>query len=208
MERKEQEHQTRSFDEVWAEIGPHIEREKQRRKNRRRIWTSVGSVCACAVVATAVILPITLYEKPEQPKLYLDDELSELSVSAEEFSSRLSDSKIPLVDITDYYIFSYTAYQTKENKMKGGVLVFADDENNLSYFINLRFYDKDVNVTGDTTVSYDMSYSTNSKANVEYFLDEDDQKYHIKAEYNSVKYYMEYTGSAEAITGFFEAFFD
>ena len=209
--------ETRDFSLVWKDIKQEIEPQRIKKKNSH--WLPLAASAASIVVACSIIIPIALAQNQPQvgdesssssEQVYLIDELSVVEVTTEEFFTKVTLAGIDLVDVSDYIVAFSTLFETQDAIVKGGKLELTDDLENSTFFLRLDFYDQSVTV-GDQEVEYDLNYSVNDIM-IEYRIQEAIPEggiyiYDIKANVNTVNYYLEYTCLTEDIKPFLDEFF-
>lgn len=200
----------RDFDEVWSEIKDKIDERPAKKKRKIIKWVSALAVSLCLILTCSIAIPKIIQNQPTQEKTYLDEELDKKSVTEETFYLGLENLNNEYIISLNYIKSDYVLFYTKDNKIVGGkVSLLGNDDN--ARIINIEFYSKVV--VGEIYINrfYDKEYSTNG-AQIEYGLKEHFEEYglytyYIKAEYNSLKYYIEYTCMEEDIRPFLDEFF-
>ena len=210
--------ETRDFALVWKDIKQEIE--PQRIKKKKSHWLPLAASAASVVVACSIIIPIALAQNQPQvgdesssssEQAYLIGELSVVEVTAEEFFTKVTLAGIDLVDVSDYIVAFSTLFETQDAIVKGGKLELTDSLENSTFYIMLRFYDQSVKVEEQEQEQYDFHYSVND-ASIQYrcksfYSEAGIYIYDIKANVNTVNYYMEYTCFTEDIKPFLDEFF-
>ena len=209
LREKSNETETPDFDKIWEKIQPRIEKEKKRRFVWRRILLPVA---CCAVVLGGTlpfVLPQLIHNEPTTPPpvLYLNDDLIVVQTNEETFHQAIESSDVQVVDLTRFKLDTVSILKTDKEVVKGGKAIFLDSQESPTCMIELGFYSADIEVSDKYESVYDTYYTTQSGAVIEYKFDQELSQYHIKAEYNSVQYFMDYTGVNETVTQFFENFF-
>ncbi len=213
LKEETQKIELRDFSQVWSEIQdrieePQVEQEKPVKTRIKRFWaTLMSGVAACLILVCAVCIPLML-NKPDDPMVFYVDELTQTAVSENQFYSDITSSGIAVVDLTRYTGQGFRIIKTSDNFIKGGKIEFFKEVNTSAYLIDLKFYSNDVVVSEDTIV-YDLTYTVNG-ATIEYTLTSDDGGfwiYDVKANYNSVNYFMNITALNQDVTLFFNEFF-
>jgi hypothetical protein len=222
MERKDVEQKlqeaadeikTPEFEKLWENIRPQIEKESKRKKSF--VFYKVLAPIACCLVAICVALPFILPKENNEPTTpstpppvyYLNDDLTLVTTEENHFLASLQSSSVSVVDLSRFKIQMCTIFETDTGVLKGGRADFLDNQESPTCFINLKFYAGDVKVSDVHYDNFDLNYTTQSGAIIEYKFDGDLNKYYIKAEYKTVQYFMEYIGVNETVTQFFEMFF-
>jgi hypothetical protein len=138
---------------------------------------------------------------------YLNDDLTLVNTDEANFLSSIQSSSVPVVDLSRFKSETCTIFETDTGVVKGGRVDFLDSQETPTCMIQLKFYAEDVKVSDMHYDNFDLGYTTQSGAVIEYKYDADLSKYYIKAEYKTVQYFMEYMGVNETVTQFFEMFF-
>lgn len=210
--------EVRDFSLVWNDIKPKIVPSKKKRSR----WLPVAASIASIVVACSVIIPIALHQNDgpivnenqnsgSSEQVYFSDELLLVEATPEDFFNQLTSASIDIVDINKYVISSSYLFKTTEQSVKGGRVELTDDLDFATFYLAVDFYDKSVKIDALLNRQYDFDYSVNG-AMIQYRLKEAYPEdgiyiYDIKANFNSVNYFMEYTCFTEDIKPFLETFF-
>lgn len=212
LEKSVEKIPVRDFSEVWEEIKDRVEPTK---KNRFFRWTPVVATVAGLAVVCSIVIPIVINQnQPENPpKTYLESELLSEEVEIQEFLSQISSSELDLVNLSLYSLSSTYLLKTTDSIVKGGQMELVDNLDSPTFYLNIIFYHKTVQVNETQKIEYEVDYTTTNGAVTEYRLKDSYPEYQIyvydiKANYNSVNYYMEYTCSTEDITPFLNSFFN
>ena len=210
--------EVRDFSLVWKDIKSKIVPQKKKRSH----WLPIAASVASVVVASSIIIPIAL-QSHDQPstgdnqgvgsseQVYLLDELLLLETTTEDFLNQLTSANIEIVDISNYVISSSYLFKTPTQNVKGGRVELTDDLDLATFYLTVDFYDKSVKIDELLNKSYDFDYSVN-EAMIQYKIKETYPEdgiyiYDIRANYNSVNYFMEYTCFTEDIKPFLNEFF-
>jgi hypothetical protein len=215
LQESAEEIQIPEFEELWESLQPRIEREKERKKKRNFVLYKLFAPIACCAVAICVALPFILPKEsgePTPPTLpppvyYLNDDLTIVNTDEANFLSSIQSSSVPVVDFSRFKNEVCAIYTIDTGDVKGGKSNFLDSQEIPTCMIQVKFYAEDVKVSDMHYDNFDLGYTTQSGAVIEYKYDADLSKYYIKAEYKTVQYFMEYTGVNETVTQFFEMFF-
>ncbi len=213
LERKLQESandiKVRDFSEVWEEIKDKVTPAKPERRRLPRWVPAVASV-ACVGIICGVTIPLALNNTPptgntSSATTYLQDNLSFVATTIEEFGSGLKQEQISYIDYSRYTIISSCLYKTVEGITKGGILEITD---NISTYATLKLYSNDVIVNKYSHIEYDQTYSVGG-AVIEYKLKSNDGVfvYDAKTVHKGTQYYMECTSVSEDIKPFFNSLF-
>lgn len=209
LEKSVHDIKKREFSEVWEEIEPEIKTKKK--KLRFKMIIPVATV-AFATLTVAIAIPTAL--KKDAEKIYFVNELGTISVQEEEFYKEIKNADIDCVDFSRYYVESYVLLKTRDLKVKGGLLDAADDEDDPTMIMTIKFFDSSVNVKGESYADYVLTYSVNG-ATIHYKMDkhleegeDETYEYLIKAEYRNVTYIIDFTSLSDNVTTFFDMFFD
>ena len=210
--------EVRDFSLVWKDIKSKIVPSKKKRSH----WLPIAASVACVFIACSIIIPIAL-QAPKQPgtgnnqgagsseQVYFLDELLLVETPSEELLNQLTSANIDIVDINKYIISSSYLFKSAEQGVKGGRVELTDDLDLSTFFLTVDFYDKSVNVDELLNRQYDFDYSVKD-AIIQYRIKETYPEdgiyiYDIKANLNSVNYFMEYTCFTENIKPFLDEFF-
>ncbi len=219
----------RDFDEIWREIEPIVTKPPQEKKKFFwKRWTPLFATLGVAIIC-AVAIPVALSQgdntgnssqssetesadsdislPPEE--VYLEDELFTSLVTETEFYQYIGQTDMQLLDLTKFTATSCFISKTGDDIVKGGALELLDNADAPTCVIALKFYDKNIEVSEGTNVSYNANYTTESGAVVAYTCSEVNGaiKYYAKAEYKDLQYYLEYTTVADEGTAFFDTLF-
>ncbi len=200
----------RDFSEIWGEIKGDIENSTPAKavKKKKPKWIySLASIAACLVLFCAVGLPIIL-TNPKEEIVFFWDELTQEKVLEEEFLTGVENSSLDTVNLRRYKSQENTyLLKTEDGIVKGGRIIFLDDENSPLFYVELTFTSTDVK--NGEVIEYNKTYSVNG-ANIEYKLAGDNTGLcYAKGTFNSVVYYFDITpASADTdVTTFFDSFF-
>lgn len=206
-----EEIKTPEFEKLWQEIKPRIEEEKKKKAYWRKIWRPLAAGVACIAITCAIVLPIALRQPintPNDSVLYLNDDLTTVVTDEMEFLSMISGSNMKVVALSRFVLSNCFIFETEEKEVKGGRTDFLDNKDAPTCMIVLKFYSNDVEVSDDYYSNFNAYYTTKLGAVIQYKYDEEVFKAYAKADYNDVQYFIEYTGASEAVTQFFEMFFE
>lgn len=210
--------EVRDFSLVWNDIKDKI----APRKKKHSLWLPIAASVASIVAVCSVIIPTAIKTNdnpitnenqgsgsPEQ--VYFLDELLLVETTSEDFLNQLTSASIDIIDISKYVISSSYLFKTAEQNIKGGRVELTDDLDLATFYLTVDFYDKSVKVDELLNKQYDFNYSINN-AIIQYSIKESYPEdgiyiYDIKANYNSVNYFMEYTCFTEDVKPFFNEFF-
>lgn len=211
--------ETRDFSLVWKDIQHKVEVPQ---KKMPAFWWKLAASAASIAVACSIIIPLAINQNQQQADtdssssssqqlVYLADELSVVDATAEDFFNQVAMAGIDLVDVSDYMVVSSALFKAPDAVVKGGQLELTDDLENSTVFLMLRMYDQSVVVEDELQTQYNFNYTVND-ASIEYRIKEAYPDvgiyiYDIKANANSVNYYMEYTCFTEDIKPFLDEFF-
>ena len=214
LEVSDKEVSTKKFAEVWEEIkdrnpnAKQSERKPSRKVSRRRL-ALVASFVGVLLVG-GIVAPIAVYASRNDETVYFSPEqLVKVVVDEDELYQALAEAKIAHVDFSEFQLQGYRLYQGgKKKQTKGAIMEFYDDN---SYNLKVEFYDKTVRFNKNLYTDYTLTYSVNG-ADIRYKLKESYESeglyvYAIKANYNSVNYFMEYYCFTDNIQPFFDSFF-
>jgi hypothetical protein len=210
--------EVRDFSLVWKDIKPKIVPQKKKRFH----WLPIAASVASVVVACSIIIPIAL-QPHDQPstgdnqgagsseQVYFLDELFLTETTSEDFLNQLTSASINIIDINEYVITSSYLFKSPTQSVKGGRVELTDDLDLSTFYLTVDFYDKSVKIDELLNKSYDFDYSVND-AMIQYKIKETYPEdgiyiYDIRANFNSVNYFMEYTCFTEDIKPFLDEFF-
>lgn len=210
--------EVRDFSLVWKDIKSKIVPSKKKRFH----WLPIAASVASIVVACSIIIPVAL-QSHEQPSIgnnqstgsseqvYFLDDLLLLETPSEDFLNLLTSANIEIVDISNYVISSSYLFKTPTQSVKGGRVELTDDLDSSMFYLVVDFYDESVKIDVLLNRQYDFDYSVND-AMIQYKIKETYPEdgiyiYDIRANFNSVNYFMEYTCFTEDIKPFLDEFF-
>lgn len=136
--------------------------------------------------------------------------------NVEELYQRLSAANFEIVDVSDYFIagstlFYITDETSKEQVVKGCQILYMDDEDNATFYMDMQVYDDLVKVeTWTYTSDIKSSFYMANQTEVEYWctdFDGESYVYRIRARYKNLNYYIEYICFDENIEPFLDEFF-
>lgn len=209
--------EVRDFSLVWNDIESKIVPPKKKRFH----WVPLVATAASIVFMGSIIIPIALQQNDNSSganqssnssaQVYFSDELLLLETTTEEFFNRLNLSEINIVDVNDYVISSAYLFKTPEQIVKGGRIELTDDLDLATFYLAVDFYDESIKIDKLLNIQYDSNYTVNDTT-VQYRIKECYPEdgiyiYDIKANFNSVNYFMEYTCFIEDIKPFLDEFF-
>ncbi|MBQ7370234.1 MAG: hypothetical protein IJW58_04585 [Clostridia bacterium] len=209
LQEKANETKIPDFESVWEKIEPRITEQKKEPTRWRKFIRPLAVTFACVAITCGIVLPIVLQKPPVDPPpvYYLNDDLTSVSTVESELLNALQNSTIQVVDLSRFKLDRCFILKTDNGIVKGGRADFLDNQENPTCLIQLKFYDKDVQVSDNHYENLESSYVTQSGAIIEYKHESAFNKFYIKAEYKTVQYFMEYMGATETVTQFFETFF-
>ncbi|MBO5481245.1 MAG: hypothetical protein J6A63_08675 [Clostridia bacterium] len=136
--------------------------------------------------------------------------------NVEELYQRLSAANFEIVDVSDYFIagstlFYITDETSKEQVVKGCQILYMDDEDNATFYMDMQVYDDFVKVeTWTYTSDIESHFYMANQTEVEYWCTDFDGEtyvYRIRARYKNLNYYIEYICFDENIEPFLDEFF-
>ena len=180
----------------------------------------VAAVIVCIVIALSVALPLVLSGGNSGPGGNNDssnnpnaDELSENTVSREDFYAGLNDAGIYPISFSDYEPDEYRLIVTDDSTVKGGAVVISDAEDGSRMSVLLRFYDSTVKLPDISYLGYDLTYMAGG-TEIHYKLmqyTEDDGvgswHYDAFAQHDELSYYITYHTSKDDVTELFDSLF-
>lgn len=210
--------EVRDFSLVWKDIKSKIVPQKKKRSH----WLPIVASAASVVVACSIIIPVAL-QSHDQPgtgdnqgvgsseQVYLLDELLLLETTTEDFLNQMTSASINIIDFNEYVITSSYLFKSPTQIVKGGRVELTDDLDSSTFYLVFDFYDETVNVDVLLNRQYDFDYSVN-EVMIQYKIKETYPEdgiyiYDIRANFNSVNYFMEYTCFTEDIKPFLDEFF-
>lgn len=214
--------EVRDFSLVWSDIKHRV---KGERSKLSRCLLSAISASASALIACSIIIPVVIhYNKdrdagttvPEgvvdEEQTYFEDDLIFSVVSFEEFCNQIAMVDINIIDVSDYAVCASMLLKTPMYITKGGLLELTDDVDNSSFYLVVKFYDEKIQRNDQIEIVYDMNYTVND-AEIEYrvkeaYPDDGIYIYDIRANFNKVNYFIEYTCFTEDIKPFLDEFFN
>ncbi|MBQ4268666.1 MAG: hypothetical protein IJB97_03335 [Clostridia bacterium] len=213
LEVSDKEVSTKKFAEVWEEIkdrNPNVKqsvRTPSRKVNRKRL-ALVASIVGVLLVGGSVA-PIIVHSVNQADIYYFNiEDLQVVDVDEDMLYQALETAKIGHVNFDGFDLQECKLYQTKnEAQTKGALVKFSDS----AYSLNVKFFDETVKYSKKLYADYTLTYSVNG-ADIHYKLKESYESqglyvYAIKANYNSVNYFMEYYCFTDNIQPFFDSFF-
>lgn len=199
----------RDFSEVWEEIKDEIVSQK---KEKESIFKNkFFLIFAPALLVICIALTPLFFFKPTPmtpEKVYFTEDLIVSAVTADELLDGLSLANIAHVDFSKYVLTDTYLYHTENIEVKGSKLTFYN-ESTMSFFAEMKVYDKSVELNFDLDVLYDTNIQVNT-ADVYYKFKSKSSgfyKYSVYATYNNVKYVIEYSGVTDNLMEFLNEFF-
>ncbi|MBQ4269817.1 MAG: hypothetical protein IJB97_09255 [Clostridia bacterium] len=214
LEKSVDEMEARDFSLVWDDIKDRVSMPKKR-VNKRRLagWISAAAVLVCVVIAGSIVLPIIgINQDGKEPEVsYFMDELGITPVEETQFYEELKNANIKHVDLSKYIGDYHGLFQTEDKQTKGASVQLIDDWDNPMFILDLQFYDDKVKERAETSDVFDMSYTVNG-VKVNYRIKDSNPAegwyiFDLKANYNSVNYYMEYACFTDDVKPFLDEFF-
>lgn len=172
---------------------------------RKRIIYSVCAVFLFIAVCLAIVLPVTL-KKSDNIKYLTFNELTNQTVSENEFYKKIEETDLELVNIEKFVVNSYVLLYTKEDGLLvGGKLEIVDETDGV--WSEIVFYDSIIKSSFD--IGKDYKTCGINGFNIEYKteLTEDYYTSKVKAVKNSTSYELECLSLDENIESFFEKIF-
>ncbi len=208
LQEKADKIEMREFSEVWDKLKDKVAPEKKEKKSILKNKFFLAFVPS--LLAICIILTPFLFFKPTQPqeKIYLDDELTLVSVTKQEAFDGLLNANINHVDLNDYIFYITSLCYTEKMEVKGAYFEFYN-ENPSTFFAKMKLCDKSVDLNLDIEALYDTNCKVNS-ANVFYKFKSADSgfyEYSVYATHNKVKYLIEYSGMTDNLMEFLTDFF-
>ena len=199
----------RDFSEVWNEIKDEIKEPIKEKKFRWKKWLPMIMASAVLVVCLALspVIIKALKPAPNLPpeEVYFTEELSKTKVPFEDAFNGLAQANISHVDMSEYSFMDTFLYYTEDMKVKGAYLSLYSS----TFFAEINFYDKSVDLNLDLDTLYDKSCKINSTDVLYKFKQENGgaYDYSIFAVHNNVQYVIEYTGVSDNLVDFLNEFF-
>ena len=212
LERRAENVEVRDFSLVWKDIEGRVSPKKSANNRRMMRWIASAAALVCLTVACSIFLPRIINQNSGNPeRTYFTDELGSFSLDEVQFYQGLAISGIQHVDFSQYIRSNHALFQTEDHQTKGGSVQLTDDLNNPTFILAVEFYDDKVKEKPTGSNQYNLSCEANG-VTVQYkvkeaYPEESYYVYQMKANYNSVNYYMEYTCFTEDITPFLNEFF-
>ena len=199
----------RDFSEVWAEIKDQVQPPVKEKKFKWKKWlpTIMASavIVLCAVLSPIIINALKPVPTPPGEEVYFTEELSKEQVTFEEVFNGLAQANITHVDMSVYSFMDTFLYYTEDRKVKGACVNFY----NSSFFAEMSFYDKCVDLNLNTDDLYDETCKINSTDVLYKFkqVNAGAYDYSVFAVHNNVQYVIEYTGVTDNLMDFLNEFF-
>ena len=212
LERRAESVEVRDFSLVWKDIEGRVSPKKRTNSRRLISWIASAAAFVCLTVACSIFLPSIINQNSENPeRTYFTDELGSISVDETQFYQELTAANIQHVDFSKYIGSNYVLLQAVDNQTKGGSIDLIDNSDKPTFILAVEFYDDKVKEKPTGSNQYNLSCEANG-VTVQYkvkeaYPEESYYVYQMKANYNSVNYYMEYTCFTEDITPFLNEFF-
>ena len=206
LKEKAESVKMKDFSKVWEEIKDEIKEPVKEKKFRWKKWMPMIMASAVLVVCLSLspIIIKSLSPAPEE-QIYFSDDLSKQEVAFDDALSGLAQASINHVDLSDYTFISTFLYYTEKMEVKGANITFY----NSTLFVEMRLYDKNV----DLNLNLEMLYDESCKINSTDVLYKSKQKtegaysYNIFAVHNNVQYVIEYTAIYDNLNDFLNEFF-
>lgn len=183
----------------------------------------VAAVIVCIVIALSVALPLVLSGGNSGPGGDGDlstgnggcnpDDLSEKTVTREDFYAGLDDARIYPISFSDYEPDEYRLIVTDDSTVKGGAVVISDAEDGRRMSVLLRFYDSTVELPDISYLGYDLTYmagGTEIKYKLMQYTEDDgvgSWHYDAFAQHDDLSYYITYHTSKDDVTELFDSLF-
>ena len=171
----------------------------------KKLIISLSMVFLAIALCLAIVLPITLKKTGEQIYFNFND-LSNTSVSADEFYDKIEEADLNIVDIQKFEASSYGLYYTEDNKVAGGRFdIFDEDE---VVFVKVIFYSTLVKSSFETGEDFKSCNVNGFKIEYKTGLSEDEQyETRAKAVSDSINYELVCLSADENIENFFNKLF-
>ena len=214
LEKSVDDIEVRDFSLIWNDIKGRVAPKRQANKRRLTGWIASVAALVCVTVVCSIILPMVITQNNEEPEItYFMEELGSVASDESQFYQELAQANIKHVDFSRYVGLYHVLFQTENGQTKGGSIELMDDLDNATFILDVQFYDDKVKIKEPSTALevFDLNYEVNG-ARIEYRVKEAYPEdswyvYELKANYNSVNYYMEYTCFTEDIKPFLDEFF-
>ena len=197
---------------VWDDIKGRISPKRNTKKRRAIGWFVSVAALICLTILGSIVLPKVIYSNNEEPEVtYFMDDLGAVAFEENQFYQGLAKAGIKHIDFSRYIGAYHVLFQTESNQTKGGSIELSDDLDNPTFFLIVQFYDD--KVKGEPIVSPEFEFNYEINGGIVYYRvkeaypEESWYVYELRANYNSVNYYMEYTCFTEDITSFLKEFF-
>lgn len=211
LENRAENIEVRDFSLVWDDIKESVTPAKKTKKRRIYHWVT-AAVSAVCLICCVVFLPMLLTKPAENPeKIYLLNQLGAVEVGEEKFYRELNKTDINYIDFSEYIESYHFLFQTEDKLTKGASLRLSDDSDNPTFILDIDFFDNDVEGKDIISPELDKRFEKNG-ATIYYRVKEASEEesfyvYEIRTQYNSVKYYMEYTSMEPNVETFLDALF-
>lgn len=204
--------EVRDFSLVWDDIKDKVKPKKHTRRSLIMRWGTVAASFFCLLMACSIILPIVIKQNTKESDVtYFMEQLGAVSVEEKQFYEELNKEDIKHVDFSRYVGNFYVLLQTEDYKTKGGSIELSDDLENPTFLLTLQFYDDRVKGEPIASPEFNLNYEVNGGIIYyrikESYPEESWYIYELRANYNSVNYYMEYMCFTEDIKPFLDEFF-
>ena len=204
--------EVRDFSLVWDDIKDKVKPKKHTRRSLIMRWGTVAASFFCLLMACSIILPIVIKQNTKESDVtYFMEQLGAVSVEEKQFYEELNKEDIKHVDFSRYVGNFYVLLQTEDYKTKGGSIELSDDLENPTFLLTLQFYDDRVKGESIASPEFNLNYEVNGGIIYyrikESYPEESWYIYELRANYNSVNYYMEYMCFTEDIKPFLDEFF-
>lgn len=212
LEKRVDNIEVRDFSLVWNDIRGRVSSKKRINKHRLIGWVVSTAALVCLSVACSIILPMVIIKNNEEPEsTYFMEELGTVAIEETRFYEELTKANIQHVDFSRYIGSYHVLFQTQDQQTKGGSIELTDDLDNATFILDVQFYDDKIKETSAGPNEFDLNYEINGAIIYfrikEAYPEDSWYVYELKANYNSVNYYMEYTCFTEDIKPFLNEFF-
>ena len=212
LKKKVENVEVRDFSLVWKDIEERVSPKKSANNRRLMRWIASAAALVCLTVACSILLPRFIDQNNGTPeKTYFMDDLGSFSLDETQFYQGLMAGNINHVDFSRYISSCYALFQTEDHQTKGGSIQLTDNIDNPTFILCVQFYDDKVKEQSSEANKYDLNCEANGVTVYyrvkEAYPEESYYVYQMKANYNSVNYYMEYTCFTEDIQPFLTEFF-
>lgn len=212
LKKRVENTQVRDFSLVWKDIEGRVSPKKPANNRRLIRWIASAAALVCLTVACSIFLPRFITQNNEIPeRTYFTNDLGSFSLDETQFYQGLATSGIQYLDFSQYIRSNYALFKTEDHETKGGSIDLTDSLDNPTFLLSVQFYDDKVKEQSSEANKYDLNCEVNGVTVYyrvkESYPEERFYVYEMKANYNSVNYYLEYTCFTEDITPFLSEFF-